>query len=124
MPSWSFTGSAPSRIVPPMSLISFCSGSRSITGNGVSGSISVEFAPSIPATLRANSETATCMPRQMPRYGILCSRAIRAARIFPSQPRPPNPPGIRIPSARRSSAATSGSVTVSESTQSTSTLEP
>ena len=36
-----------------------------MTGNGVSGSISVEFAPSMPATCRANSETATCMPRQM-----------------------------------------------------------
>ena len=45
---------------------------------GVSGSISVEFAPSSPTTCRANSETATCMPRQMPRYGILRSRATLA----------------------------------------------
>ena len=41
-----------------------------MTGNGVSGSISVELAPSRPTTCRANSDTATCMPRQMPRYGI------------------------------------------------------
>ena len=34
--------------MPPRSSISFCSGSRSITGYGVSGSISVEFAPSRP----------------------------------------------------------------------------
>ena len=34
VPSCSFTGSAPSRIVPPMSETSFCSGSRSTTGNG------------------------------------------------------------------------------------------
>ena len=82
-----------------MSAISFCSGSRSITGNGVSRSNSVELAPSIPATWRANSQTATCIPRQIPRYGICCSRAICAARILPSKPRPPKPPGIRIPSA-------------------------
>ena len=34
------------RIVPPRSSMSFCSGRRSITGYGVSGSISVELAPS------------------------------------------------------------------------------
>ena len=33
------------------------------------------------------------MPRQMPRYGISSSRATRQARILPSQPREPNPPG-------------------------------
>ena len=38
-------------------------------------------------------ETATCIPRQMPRYGIPRSRATRQARILPSQPREPNPPG-------------------------------
>src|SRR5689334_6706604 len=66
-------------MVPPMSATSFCSGRRSMTGNGVSGSNSVELAPSIPATWRANSQTAICMPRQMPRYGICPSRATRAA---------------------------------------------
>ena len=70
VPSAISTACAPRRIVPPRSSTSFCSGSRSITGYGVSGSISVEFAPSSPTTWRANSETATCMPRQMPRYGI------------------------------------------------------
>ena len=50
VPSASSTACAPRRIVPPRSSISFCSGSRSITGNGVSGSISVEFAPSRPQT--------------------------------------------------------------------------
>ena len=69
-PPSSSTACAPRRIVPPRSSTSFCSGSRSITGYGVSGSISVELAPSSPTTCRANSETATCMPRQMPRYGI------------------------------------------------------
>ena len=67
VPSCSFTGSAPSRIVPPISETSFCSGSRSTTGNGVSGSNSAELAPSIPATVRANSTTAICIPRQIPR---------------------------------------------------------
>ena len=33
-----------------------------MTGYGVSGSISVELAPSSPTTCRANSDTATCMP--------------------------------------------------------------
>src|SRR4028118_1184815 len=39
------------------------------------------------------------MPRQTPRYGIPCSRAIRAAAILPSMPRTPKPPGIRMPAA-------------------------
>ena len=69
-------------------------------GYGVSGSISVELAPSRPHTCRANSETATCMPRQIPRYGMPCSRATRQARILPSQPREPKPPGTSTPSAR------------------------
>ena len=37
------------------------------------------------------------MPRQMPRYGISRSRATRQARIFPSQPREPKPPGHEHP---------------------------
>src|SRR3954447_26666531 len=86
-------------MVPPMSATSFCSGRRSITGYGVSGSNSVEFAPSMPTMWRAKSATAICMPRQMPRKGIFCSRAIRAAVILPSMPRTPKPPGIRMPSA-------------------------
>src|SRR6476469_503804 len=70
VPSCSFTGSAPRRIVPPMSETSFCSGSRSTTGKGVSGSNSAELAPSMPATWRANSTPALCLPRQIPRFGI------------------------------------------------------
>src|SRR3954470_17308470 len=54
-------------MVPPMSATSFCSGRRSITGNGVSGSNSVEFAPSMPETWRGHSRPANCMPRANPR---------------------------------------------------------
>ena len=110
--------------MPPRSSTSFCSGSRSITGYGVSGSISVEFAPSSPTTWRANSETATCMPRQMPRYGIPCSRATRQARIFPSQPREPKPPGTSTPSTFSSSRRASSSDMPSASTQRTLTWQP
>ncbi len=78
-----------------------------MTGYGVSGSISVEFAPSSPTTWRANSETATCMPRQMPRYGMRRSRATWHARILPSQPREPKPPGTSTPSTLSSSSAVS-----------------
>ena len=53
----------------------------------------------MPQTWRANSTTAICIPRQMPRNGIPFSRAIRAASTLPSIPRSPKPPGIRIPSA-------------------------
>src|SRR3954447_6428725 len=122
--SASSTASAPSRIVPPRSSTSFCSGSRSITGNGVSGSISVELAPSSPQTCRANSETATCIPRQMPRYGIASSRATRQARIFPSHPREPKPPGTSTPSTSASSARASSSDMFSASTQRTLTRQP
>ena len=52
-----------------------------MTGHSVSMSNSVELAPSIPATWRANSHTAICMPRQMPRYGMHRSRATCTARI-------------------------------------------
>ena len=44
------------------------------------------------------------MPRQMPRYGISRSRATRQARIFPSQPREPKPPGTSTPSTCSSSS--------------------
>ena len=36
---------------------------------------SVEVASFMPSTLRANSIVASCMPKQMPRYGFLFSRA-------------------------------------------------
>ena len=95
-----------------------------MTGYGVSGSISVELAPSSPHTCRANSDTATCMPRQMPRYGIRRSRATRQARIFPSQPREPNPPGTSTPSAASSTSAASSYDMCSASTQRTRTRQP
>ena len=38
-----------------------------MTGYSVSMSNSVEFAPGMSATWRANSATAICMPRQTPR---------------------------------------------------------
>ncbi|VDO13769.1 unnamed protein product [Brugia timori] len=58
---------------------------------------SVELAPLIPQTFRANSITAHCIPRQIPKNGILFSRAYLHTAIFPSTPRPPNPPGTTIP---------------------------
>src|SRR3954462_7945014 len=54
---WTFTGSAPRRMVPPRSETSFCSGRRSITGHSVSMSNSVEFAPGMPATWRGGGPT-------------------------------------------------------------------
>ena len=95
-----------------------------MTGYGVSGSISVEFAPSSPHTWRANSKTATCIPRQMPRYGMPRSRATRQAVIFPSQPREPKPPGTSTPSTPSSSAAASSRLMPSASNQRTLTPTP
>ena len=70
LPGTSRVGWAPSRIVPPLSVIVFCSSSRQMTGWGVSLSNSVELARCSPSTLRANSATAHCMPRQMPKKGM------------------------------------------------------
>src|ERR671917_497058 len=85
VPSCSFTGSAPSRIVPPRSRTSFCSGSRSMTGYGVSGSNSVELAPSMPTTVRANSDTAICLLAVEP-FGVdpleLDLRAVERAGVL------------------------------------------
>ena len=64
---------------------------------------SVEWAPSRPSTLRANSMTAHCIPRQMPKNGIPRSRAKRIASTLPSMPRSPNPPGTSMPSKPASS---------------------
>ncbi|KAJ0853375.1 hypothetical protein HanRHA438_Chr14g0650461 [Helianthus annuus] len=65
----------------------------------VSGSNSVLFAFLRPRTDRAYSITAICIPRQIPRYGTLFSRAYLAAIIFPSTPRSPKPPGTTTASA-------------------------
>ena len=62
----------------------------------------IEFARHVcgmPQTWRANSITAHCMPRQIPRNGIFFSRAYWATRIFPSMPRLPNPGHIKMPVA-------------------------
>ena len=69
-----------------------------------------------PHTFRANSIIATCIPRHRPRYGILCSLAYCAARIFPSTPRFPNPPGTRMPLTSPSSRSAVSGVRRSEST--------
>ena len=60
---------------------------------------SVLLASCKPRTDRANSMTAICSPKQMPRYGTLFSQAYFAARIFPCTPLSPNPPGTRTPTA-------------------------
>ena len=85
----------------------FCSGNRSITGKRVDGSNSVELAPVMPATWRANSATATCSPRQRPKKGTPFSRAYFTDMILPSMPRTPKPPGTRMPSASSSRAVIS-----------------
>ena len=45
----------------------------------------------------AASIIAICMPKQMPKKGILFSLAYLIASILPSAPLFPNPPGIKIP---------------------------
>lgn len=65
----------------------------------VLGSSSALFASAKPSTFLAYSTTASCIPRQIPRYGTLFSLACLAARIFPCTPLFPKPPGTRIPSA-------------------------
>src|SRR6266542_661505 len=52
------------------------------------------------------------------------SRATRQARIFPSQPREPKPPGTSTPSTRSSSRVASSSDMFSASNQRTRTLQP
>ncbi|KFD56011.1 hypothetical protein M513_03135 [Trichuris suis] len=69
------------------------------TGCFVSLLNSVELASLSDNTDLANSITAHCMPRHIPKNGFLFSRAKRQAAIFPSIPRSPKPPGTRIPSA-------------------------
>ena len=63
------------------------------------GSNSVLFAWGRFMTCLANSTTAICIPRHIPRYGTLFSRAYLAARIFPWTPLSPKPPGTKMPSA-------------------------
>ena len=99
---------APKRIVPPRSefssrtstlpVASFHSVIKPINLCSASALNSVLLALFKLATFLANSITANCMPKQMPKYGILFSRAYFIALIFPSVPRTPKPPGIKIAS--------------------------
>ena len=108
LPSIKWHFCAPRRMVPPKSDSSlrtsvlpsaFChSVIKPTTGCGQVRSNSEEFAWLMPATWRANSMSATCIPKQIPKYGILFSRAYLAVRILPSTPREPKPPGTKIPS--------------------------
>jgi hypothetical protein len=63
-----------------------------------SGENSSLFASAICRIFRAYSIAMIWLPRHIPRYGILCSRAYCAVRIMPSIPRVPNPPGTHIAS--------------------------
>src|SRR6266540_3908558 len=75
LPGTRWQGCAPRRIDPPRSVTFFCSGKRSITGCGVAGSNSEEFAPSRPHTFCAYSMTAHCRPKHRPRNGTPLSLA-------------------------------------------------
>mmetsp|Transcript_1626 Transcript_1626/g.4201 ORF Transcript_1626/g.4201 Transcript_1626/m.4201 type:complete len:344 (+) Transcript_1626:407-1438(+) len=88
-------------MVPPLCVVE-PSGMNTTTGVEVLCSNSVELAPSRPSTLRQNSTTAICIPRQMPRKGFFAVRAWLMAQILPSTPRLPKPPGTSTPPAVRS----------------------
>ena len=57
---------------------------------------SVDPALLICKTFLANSITAICMPKHMPKKGIFFFRAKLIAEIFPYVPLFPNPPGIKM----------------------------
>ena len=82
-----------------------------ITGSAHSGANSLECESSRLHMWRANSMTATCIPRQMPKNGSPRSRAQRIASTMPSTPRTPNPPGTSSPcTGPNNSAARSAEV--------------
>ena len=87
-----------------------------ITGFLQSGSNSSEFTSSSFSTSLANSTTAICIPKHIPKNGILFSLAYFIAVIFPSIPLFPNPPGTIIPSNFSNFSFTFSSFIVSEST--------
>ncbi len=95
---------------------------RQITGSGVSGLNSSEFASGHPHTFRANSMIAHCRPRQIPKKGNPFSRAHSTAVSIPSMPRSPKPPGINNPSNPSNWCSTPPDSYLSEDTQSTSTF--
>ena len=57
----------------------------------------------MPQICLAYSMTANCMPGQIPRYGVLFSRAHFAAWIILSVTRMPKPPSVRVPSVVKTS---------------------
>ena len=67
------------------------------TTEALDGPNSLEVALFILNLFLANSITAICIPKQIPKNGILFSRAYFMAAILPSVPLLPNPPGIKIP---------------------------
>jgi hypothetical protein len=73
------------------------SGMKTTAGGSAASANSAECARGSAQICRAHSTTASWKPRQMPRSGILRSRARLIAAIFPSVPRTPKPPGTRIP---------------------------
>ena len=86
LPGWKCVGRNPNRMVPP-SVVRSISGMKMTTGSVVRSSSSMDAALGIPQTFLANSITAICMPKQIPRYGVLFLRAHWAAAIMPSVPR-------------------------------------
>ena len=59
---------------------------------------SVEFAPDKPHTCLAKSMIAHCIPKHIPKKGILFSRAYFEDNILPSLPLDPKPGNIKTPS--------------------------
>ena len=102
LPGWKMVFRSPRRMVPPRFILDI-SGMEMMIGSVVCSLNSAESALGMPHTLRAYSITASCMPRQTPRKGVLVSRAHLMALIIPSVPRKPKPPGTRIPCAVQSS---------------------
>ena len=65
-PARSRAGYAPRRIVPPRSTTSRCSSMRSITGCGVCGSNSLEFAPASPQHVARELDDRAVQPEAQP----------------------------------------------------------
>ena len=63
------------------------------------------------------SIAASCIPKQIPKYGISFSRANLIAKILPSEPLLPNPPGTSIPSDLDSLSSRLANVKSSDSIQ-------
>ena len=83
---------------------------------------SSEFASFSPSTSLANSTTAICIPKHIPKNGILFSLAYFIVAILPSIPLFPNPPGTKSASYLPSFSFALLSFISSESTKSISTF--